>query len=343
MNRTIHPLYNSSSTAYDYLVMKLDSAATQTPIPLNGNSSDPVVGQDLTVIGFGTTSANSTVLPTILQQVVVNYVDDTTCKSIYGSNVDSNDFCAGVPQGGKDSCLGDSGGPIFDSAGYQVGIVSFGSGCAEAGYPGVYSRISGVINWIDEQICKLSAYPPASCFGSPAPASTSLPTMPPTLPPTHQPTSAPVTSAPVTQVTPPPTKPPTKTPTKAPTKMPTKAPTKVPVNATPTKQPTKSPTKLPTKQPTKMPTKVPTKKPTLAPVSQSTPPPTKPPTLQPTKPTRKKFLCLDTSNIFLVNGRQRHCSWLKKYFNSYSYLCNETQNNAATACPMTCSKCQGRR
>jgi len=51
--------------------------------------------------------------------------------------------CAGVPEGGKDSCQGDNGGPlVLKNSGRQVGIVSWGNGCAEKGYPGVYSNLA---------------------------------------------------------------------------------------------------------------------------------------------------------------------------------------------------------
>ena len=48
--------------------------------------------------------------------------------------------------------LGDSGGPIHQWLGdhwEQVGIVSFGKGCAEAEHPGVYTRLSFYHDWID--------------------------------------------------------------------------------------------------------------------------------------------------------------------------------------------------
>lgn len=51
-------------------------------------------------------------------------------------------FCAGFPEGGKDSCQGDSGGPVVDENRVQVGIVSWGEGCALAGKPGVYAKVS---------------------------------------------------------------------------------------------------------------------------------------------------------------------------------------------------------
>jgi len=73
-------------------------------------------------------------------------------------------FCAGVPAGGgHDSCQGDSGGPILDSANRQIGLVSFGRGCGEPDYPGVYSRISAVSHWIENMRCMSQADTPQDC------------------------------------------------------------------------------------------------------------------------------------------------------------------------------------
>jgi len=61
-------------------------------------------------------------------------------------------FCAGLKQGGRDSCVGDSGGPYAcrNSNGRYVltGIVSFGRGCARRKYPGVYTRVRTYVPWI---------------------------------------------------------------------------------------------------------------------------------------------------------------------------------------------------
>ncbi|MEU1125160.1 serine protease [Streptomyces sp. NPDC005899] len=77
----------------------------------------------------------------------VPYVSDSVCRQAYGSDlIPGDELCAGYSAGGVDTCQGDSGGPMFrkDDAGawIQVGIVSWGEGCARPGYPGVYTQVS---------------------------------------------------------------------------------------------------------------------------------------------------------------------------------------------------------
>ena len=61
-------------------------------------------------------------------------------------------ICAGYDSGGKDACQGDSGGPFVcitkDKVPIITGIVSFGLGCAQPYYPGVYSRVTKALDWI---------------------------------------------------------------------------------------------------------------------------------------------------------------------------------------------------
>ena len=79
------------------------------------------------------------------------FVDKLTCQAAGGSylDVDDSSFCAGLRSGGKDSCQGDSGGPIVNQDGKQVGVVSWGVGCAQPGKYGVYTNTVEFGDWID--------------------------------------------------------------------------------------------------------------------------------------------------------------------------------------------------
>jgi len=71
----------------------------------------------------------------------------------YDGLLGDGQICAGLPQGGKDSCLGDSGGPLMTQQNgeyRQVGVVSFGRGCAEENFYGVYTRLEYYKEWISD-------------------------------------------------------------------------------------------------------------------------------------------------------------------------------------------------
>jgi Trypsin len=177
----------------------------------------------------------------------------------------------------KDACNGDSGSPLIipgaTAAGdIQVGISSFGQGCGEADFPGVYTRISAYETFILDQLCNQSGNPPIECDGNTTPLPTSSPTGSPTRLPTASPTPLPTAS-------------PTPLPTASPTPLPTASPTPLPTAST-TPLPTASPTRLPTASPTPLPTASTTPLPTPAQTLARTPvptlvavPPTDPPTL----------------------------------------------------------------
>jgi len=81
-------------------------------------------------------------------------IDNIVCRNITGYETVNNEMmCAGYLSGGKDSCEGDSGGPLFyklKSGLYsQVGIVSTGMSCAKPNQPGIYTRLASFIKWIE--------------------------------------------------------------------------------------------------------------------------------------------------------------------------------------------------
>lgn len=131
-------------------------------------------GRSSTVAGFGVTSVGGSTSAQLLQ-VDVPIVEHSECRRIYGSSkITEASFCAGLQKGGKDSCQGDSGGPLFiprsDGEQMQIGIVSWGRGCAEAGYPGVYASVGHFQDWIRSRVLDVTFTRP-SAPGSPTQAS----------------------------------------------------------------------------------------------------------------------------------------------------------------------------
>jgi trypsin len=93
----------------------------------------------------------------VLLNVDVPVVDRATCRaqladpnSLY--TVTENNICAGYASGGRDACSGDSGGPLLDASGTLQGIVSWGFSCALPETPGVYTRVSNYIAFIQSYL-----------------------------------------------------------------------------------------------------------------------------------------------------------------------------------------------
>jgi trypsin len=113
--------------------------------PLNDDTLEQS-GAALTVAGWGREFFGSPVIPAHLKAVDVAAVADQDCTTndaLLGFQADS-EICAETL--GGDSCQGDSGGPLFgnlaDGIRVQVGIVSYGLGCALPAFPGVYGEVN---------------------------------------------------------------------------------------------------------------------------------------------------------------------------------------------------------
>lgn len=127
------------------------------------------------IIGFYDASTNEPVadpgkyISTELRAASIPLVNVEQCKRDYAKVqnvvVDQRNLCAGLPGGGRDSCQGDSGGPLMmqatDGAWTQIGVVSNGLGCARAGHPGVYTRVSAFASWLERNMGIAAAPQPA--------------------------------------------------------------------------------------------------------------------------------------------------------------------------------------
>jgi len=153
--------YNPSNTDYDFMILVLeDPAPADVPLAKLHDGSDVLQDNDsLTVIGWGNMATNGWDMPDEKQHVEVKYVPNNDCNSgnSYNGEITNSMLCAGETSGGQDACQGDSGGPLMRlGSGNQqdelVGVVSWGYGCGDRKYPGVYSRITEVLTWIENTI-----------------------------------------------------------------------------------------------------------------------------------------------------------------------------------------------
>ena len=174
-----HPSYAGSD--YDYMLIKLNGVSSRTPATIDRGEINLVSGLDVVAIGWGTTSSGGSVSP-ILLEVEVDVVSPQSCKNAYGASaITPRMVCAA--REGKDACQGDSGGPLIDKATSKlVGLTSWGIGCANPKYPGVYANVQDQFAWIDSTIASWNG--PGDAFPTIAPAATIAPTPAATIAPT---------------------------------------------------------------------------------------------------------------------------------------------------------------
>lgn len=121
--------------------------------------------------GWGTIKEENSIKSHILYQVQVPVIPNDQCeksfraiskrvKAAQNYVIDEKYvLCAGLDDGGKDACNGDSGGPlmlpIFANGRFpyfQIGIVSYGEGCARPKIPGVYTNVLQYTDWIIDKL-----------------------------------------------------------------------------------------------------------------------------------------------------------------------------------------------
>ncbi|WP_351227178.1 serine protease [Streptomyces sp. NPDC002133] len=149
----VHPRYTRGNEAYDLAFVELARPVTGVaPVKLPTPGTDALIrpGAKAVVTGWGNTDTDMPHTPDRLRKVKVPLVSHDECKVSYNSYNSKVNICAGVE--GKDSCQGDSGGPLFREVPgrrqpIQIGIVSYGDGCAAQGAPGVYTSLSSSKLW----------------------------------------------------------------------------------------------------------------------------------------------------------------------------------------------------
>ncbi|CAH0718142.1 unnamed protein product, partial [Brenthis ino] len=170
----VHPNYKPPKKYYDIALIQLDSEVKFTgylqPACLWPYHEFEQLGENGTITSWGHTEGDFQSIQ--LQAAVVDFINTSQCDLVLHpyhnrnwNGLQSHQLCAGLLDGGVDTCQGDSGGPLQvkipltegDNIYWVLGITSFGVGCGGTNQPGVYSRVSSFIDWIEEQVWKSSS------------------------------------------------------------------------------------------------------------------------------------------------------------------------------------------
>lgn len=163
----LHRDFNSNTYKNDIALIRLDRSVIQSDtiqmlcLPRFTSYLYPPVNSTVIAIGWGHTIDPlinpDSLTPTNLQQTTLPVLPIIN-NQCYQQEIDSPDqqFCAGYENGLSDTCQADSGSPLMFFTSEQhweiVGIVSYGIGCAQTKLPGVYTRVSAYLDWINDRI-----------------------------------------------------------------------------------------------------------------------------------------------------------------------------------------------
>uniref|UniRef100_A0A3B3SAZ3 Coagulation factor VII, like n=1 Tax=Paramormyrops kingsleyae TaxID=1676925 RepID=A0A3B3SAZ3_9TELE len=157
---TIHPNYDHVSSDNDIALLQLSRAVEigqfvlPVCVPPQGGSFIRVTLASMrtsVVSGWGKMSQSGPEAQ-VLQRLEVPRVTLQECQQQTNLTLTPNMLCAGFLEGEQDSCQGDSGGPLvtrYKNTWFLSGIVSWGKGCAQSGFYGIYTRVANYLNWID--------------------------------------------------------------------------------------------------------------------------------------------------------------------------------------------------
>ncbi|XP_018795641.1 PREDICTED: trypsin-1 [Bactrocera latifrons] len=165
-----HPKYECTNVKHDIALLQLDAPLqfTDGVKPICVSVENPLIAYEnqlAIVSGWGWTNENQEEghKADILKKVTVKIWNNNSCEKSYKINgkpssiISDTQLCAGFKNGGADSCWADSGGPLIMKDKILVGIVSTGIGCARPGLPGIYTRVSKYVDWIDSVLKNANA------------------------------------------------------------------------------------------------------------------------------------------------------------------------------------------
>jgi len=165
-----HPNYNFTNNMAkdDICLLHLSESLVWTdwvkPLALPEQSQEIDVGTVCTLTGWGTTNNEVEYPANKLHKVDVPVTSNAECNATYADlpylTINDSMFCAGLPEGDKGACNGDNGSPIIcgaDGSKQNMGIMSrVVYGCADPGYPDIYTKTSFYVDWIMETMASFA-------------------------------------------------------------------------------------------------------------------------------------------------------------------------------------------
>ncbi|XP_017769450.1 PREDICTED: transmembrane protease serine 9-like [Nicrophorus vespilloides] len=151
-----HERYNAFTQDYDIAILKLKYPLKYNerinPVKLPEDDFYPAPGTNVFVSGWGVTDENSETPEKVLRGAEVMIINHDICKNKYKHRNEITDrmICASSPAR-ADACQGDSGGPLVYGK-TLVGVVSFGIGCADPNFPGIYANVKELLPWIKQHM-----------------------------------------------------------------------------------------------------------------------------------------------------------------------------------------------
>lgn len=163
-----HPKFDYSLIANDIALLKLSNAVRLSNVtgyaclPKKGKKHRIKPGTLCSTIGWGKMNITAPQNNKVLHEVQVPIVKKKKCKKAFSFRLTKSQLCAGYSKGKKDSCTGDSGGPLLcpSSRGstnrkwYVNGVTSYGEGCGQKRKFGIYTDVSKFYRWIAKIISK---------------------------------------------------------------------------------------------------------------------------------------------------------------------------------------------
>ncbi len=166
-----HPAFDAQTGDYDVALIRLAQELEYAPVHIPFLDPQPLVeaGAPVTIVGWGSMAPSDDLAayPHILRQAELQLTDAGQCQERIHQHtgqytITARMLCASSPTSAKDACTGDSGGPLLfwhaePGTWVQIGVISWGIGCAVPALPGVYANLHPLQSWIVEAMAPAPA------------------------------------------------------------------------------------------------------------------------------------------------------------------------------------------